>query len=352
MSRSLHWFWSVLTTVVFKEALSDVSSIDLSKNRMINDKIVIAHRGASGYLPEHTIPAYTFAVAQGADFIEPDIVMTKDEELVILHDIYLQSTTNVNEVFPNRQRRDSNYYAADFTLAEIKKLQVHERIDTASGKTVYEGRFPLDASYFMVPTFREFLEFVMGLEKSTGKLIGIYPEIKAPAFHKTNNLPIVENTLALLDSFGYRKKLDHIFLQCFDKDVLRAIKEEMHSPYPLIQLIGENAWGISSTDYDLLMTAEGVKEISDYAVGIGPWINQITDDKGYATQFFSHIQSSSLLIHPYTARKDDLPNFTKDFDSLLETLFIELDVDGLFTDFPDVTSKFLQNRVKQAHHGT
>ena len=96
MSRSLHWFWSVLTTVVFTEALSDVSSIDLSKNRMTNDKIVIAHRGASGYLPEHTIPAYTFAVAQGADFIEPDIVMTKDEELVILHDIYLQSTTNVN----------------------------------------------------------------------------------------------------------------------------------------------------------------------------------------------------------------------------------------------------------------
>ena len=99
------------------------------------------------------------------------------------------------------------------------------------------------------------------------------------------------------------------------------------------------------------MTTEGVREISDYAVSKGPWINQIIDDKGYGTQFFFHIQNSSLLIHPFTARRDDLPEYTKDFDSLLETLFIDLDVDGLFIDFTDVAAKFLQNKVKQAHHG-
>ena len=131
------------------------------------DKIVIAHRGASGYLPEHTLPAKAMAYAQGADYLEQDLVMTKDDQLVVLHDHYLDRVTDVAERFPDRARKDGRYYAIDFTLAEIRSLKFTEGFEIENGKKVqvYPGRFPMGKSDFRIHTFEEEIEFVQGLNR-------------------------------------------------------------------------------------------------------------------------------------------------------------------------------------------
>jgi len=116
-------------------------------------KIVISHRAASGYLPEHTLPAVAMAYAFGADYIEQDVALTKDGVLMVIHDIYLDATTNVKQVFPDRKRADGRFYVCDFTLAEIKSLRVGERVNPATGAPVFAGRFPMGASKFEMPTF-------------------------------------------------------------------------------------------------------------------------------------------------------------------------------------------------------
>ena len=150
-------------------------------------KIVIAHRGASGYLPEHTLEAKAMAYAMGADYIEQDVVMTADDQLIVLHDITLDRTTNVDEVFPDRARDDGRYYAIDFTLAEIRRLSATEGfrlLPNGEKQQGYASRFPMGSSSFKVPTFQEEIQLIQGLNKSTGNDIGIYPEIKQPAFHR------------------------------------------------------------------------------------------------------------------------------------------------------------------------
>jgi len=133
-------------------------------------KLVIAHRGASGYLPEHTLAAKAMAYAQGAHFIEQDLVMTQDDQVVVLHDHHLDTVTNVRDVFPNRARADGRYYVIDFTLAELRKLAVIERFKQSDGtKTaVFERRFPLEKSSFRISTFAEEIELIQGLNQSTG----------------------------------------------------------------------------------------------------------------------------------------------------------------------------------------
>lgn len=151
------------------------------------EPLVIAHRGASGYLPEHTLEAKTLAYAMKPDYIEQDVVMTKDDQLVVLHDHYLDRVTDVAERFPNRARADGRYYAIDFTLAEIKTLRVTEGFDIdAQGNKVagFPDRFPLWKGDFTVPTLAEEIELIQGLNKTLGYNIGIYPEIKAPWFHR------------------------------------------------------------------------------------------------------------------------------------------------------------------------
>ena len=149
-------------------------------------KIVIAHRGARGYLPEHTLEAKAMAYAQGAHYIEQDLVMTRDDNLIVLHDITLDRTTDVDEKFPDRARSDGRYYAIDFTLEEIRTLNATEGFRTENGEKVQarSQRFPLGKGSFRVPTFQEEIEMIQGLNISTGRDVGIYPEIKQPAFHR------------------------------------------------------------------------------------------------------------------------------------------------------------------------
>ncbi|VTN10521.1 Glycerophosphoryl diester phosphodiesterase precursor [Raoultella terrigena] len=182
------------------------------------DKIVIAHRGASGYLPEHTLPAKAMAYAQGADYLEQDLVMTKDDRLVVLHDHYLDRVTDVAEKFPQRARQDGRFYAIDFTLAEIKNAESSAR--GLNPKTVRTSRPSRGASRwekadFRIHTFEEEIEFVQGLNHSTGKNIGIYPEIKAPWFHHQEGKDIATSVLQVLKKYGYTSKQDKVYLQCF-----------------------------------------------------------------------------------------------------------------------------------------
>ncbi len=300
---------------------------------------VIAHRGASAYLPEHTLPAKALAHAMGADFLEQDVVATRDEELVVLHDIHLDRVTNVAERFPERARDDGRYYVIDFELAELRQLRVHERVDSA-GAPVYPRRYPLTGDPFTLHTFAEELSFVRGLNKSTGREAGVYPEIKRPAFHQSEGIDITTLFLETLSKHGYTKTSDPVFVQCFDEVELKRIHDDFDCDLKLVQLIGDNAWRESDTDFDELRSSDGIARVAAYVDGFGPWINQLVeldgDGQPVSTGLAERIHAAGCVVHPYTLRRDDLPAAFSTFDEAVSFLRDELKVEAVFTDFPDL----------------
>ncbi len=313
--------------------------------------LVIAHRGASGYLPEHTIAAKAMAYAQGADYLEQDIVMTKDDQLVVLHDHFLDTVTNVSDIFPGRAREDGRFYVIDFTLDEIRQLAVSERFhaDQGSTKAVFEDRFPLGLSTFRVHTFEEEIELIQGLNTSTGRQIGLYPEIKSPAFHLAEGKDISAAVLNDLQRYGYRSKADSVFLQCFDATELRRIHGEllpqMDMSLQLVQLIG------TSKDYHWMLDENGMQQVSAYADGVGPSILLLIDPQSQAddvkiTRLVEYAHAAGLQVHPYTFRRerDQMPPFSADFADLLHLFIDVIGVDGVITDFPDLTVEFIESR--------
>jgi len=335
------------------------------------NKIVIAHRGASGYLPEHTLAAKAMAHAMDADYIEQDVVMTKDDQIVVLHDPFLDRVTDVMDKFPNRFRTIDNskrWLAIDFTLAEIKTLQVSEgfKIDESGIKsTAYPGRFPLFKSSFQVNTLAEEIELIQGLNKSTGKNIGIYVEIKAPWLHRMEGKDISLATLKLIKSYGYSNKTDKAYIQCFDPNETKRIRMELYPALsmdlPLVQLIAETEWGetmtlkdgkLSPYSYDWVFQPGAMSTIADYADGIGPWKPMLVTEQSsltgvHASMMLNEAKQAGLIIHPYTFRKDKgrIPEYAKDFNDLLDIFYRQLAVDGIFTDFPDLAVQYL-NSIK------
>lgn len=347
---------------------SMVLVMSVSAVAQATEKVVIAHRGASGYLPEHTLPAKAMAYAQGADFLEQDLVMTKDNELVVLHDHYLDRVTDVAERFPNRARKDGRYYAIDFTLDEIKSLKFTEGFDIVDGKQVqsYPNRFPMGKSDFRVHTFQEEIEFIQGLNKSTGKNIGIYPEIKAPWFHQQEGKDITKKTLEVLKQYGYTDKNSNVYLQCFDANELKRIKNilmpEMGMDLKLVQLIAYTDWNETQEQkpdgtwvnysYDWMFKPGSMKEVAQYADGIGPDYHMLvsedsTPDNIKLTGMVKDAHANNMAVHPYTIRVDKLPKYAKDGQQLFDIIYNQADVDGVFTDFPDLGVQFLQ---KQKQH--
>jgi len=310
-------------------------------------KIVIAHRGASGYLPEHTLEAAAMAYAMGADYIEQDVVLTKDDHAIVLHDIHLETVTNVAQVFPQRARADGRYYAIDFALAEIKALQVHERIAPSTGTAVYPRRFPVARSQFEIPTLEEEIMLVQGLNKSTGREVGIYVELKAPAWHAGEGKDLAKIVLEILYRHGYRDQQARAFIQCFDPATLQRLKFALNVKLPLVQLLGENSWNEAAVDYARLRTPDGLAEIAAYARGIGPWLPHLVlgkDETGKLkiSSLVREAHAVGLLVHPYTFRADELLEGFTSFEEMLRTFFFDLQIDGVFTDFPDRAVKFLQ----------
>lgn len=301
--------------------------------------IVIAHRGACGYLPEHTLAAKALAHGMGADFIEQDVVLTKDGIPVVLHDIHLDTVTDVAKVFPGRARSDGRFYAIDFSLAEIRTLRVSERFDAKTKQPVFPKRFPLSRARFQVPTLEEEIELIQGLNTSTGRSVGIYVEVKSPAWHREEGKEISKVVLKLLEKYGYSNKSHMAYVQCFDAAELRRMREELKSELKLVQLIGENSWNEAPTDFDALRTAKGIANVAQYADGLGPFHSHIVsgvDQQGkpVVTDLVTLAHSHELEVHPFTFRADALPPYANSFGELLE-MFVQAKVDGFFTDFPD-----------------
>ena len=311
------------------------------------NKLVIAHRGASGYLPEHTLGAAVMAYASGADFLELDLVMTKDGHLIVLHDLTLNGTTDVEQVFPDRAGKDGKYHAVDFNLHEVKQLKVHERSARRGTGQAFPDRFPIDSKMFGVPTLEEVILLVQGLAKSHGRKMGLYIEIKGHDFHRKHHLDPGFKLLEVLNKYGYKNNSDPIFIQSFDSEMLKYLRHELKTRIKLVQLLGENRWRLSDTDFSYLKTEEGMKEVSEYADGIGPWMNQLVtgvdfSGKTQITDLLKIARNNDLLIHPYTFRADRLPSYTSSFDELLDLFFQEVGVDGIFTDHPDQAVRYLE----------
>lgn len=304
--------------------------------------IKIAHRGASGYLPEHTLQAAAYAHALGADYIEQDVVLSKDSVPVVLHDIYLNSVTNVKDKYSDRKREDGNWYVSDFTLSELKELIVNERLHSNGMEAVYPDRFPITKGNFQISTLSEHIELIQGLNVSTRRNVGIYPEIKRPKWHRKEGMDISKITIDLLKQYGYSTNDDEIFLQCFDSKELKRIKNELNSSLPLIQLIGNNSWGESEDDYSYMITENGIKDVSKYAVGIGPYLqlnyNITLKSRDFRPSLMvKYARQNNLLIHPYTIRKDSIPLDFANYEEMINFFISTLKIDGLFTDFVDLT---------------
>lgn len=332
-------------------------------------KLVIAHRGASGYLPEHSMAAKAMAYAMGADYIEQDLVMTKDDRLVVLHDHYLDRVTNVADVHPDRARADGRYYAIDFTLSEITQLEMTEGFTVANGARVasFPQRFPLWSSSFRVHTFEDEVELIQGLNESMGRTVGIYPEIKSPGFHRHAGKDISKELLRILKKYGYTTKDDPAYVQCFDPDELKRIRHDLLPAFGmdvrLIQLVAETAWNETMVygegaavpyDYGWMFGPGAMHTVSDYADGIGPWMpmvvsNDSTRDHLIITDMVKDAHEAGLEVHPYTFRLDrgTIPRYAASFEELLDIFYYRVGVEGVFTDFPDRAVDFLRRAEYQ-----
>ncbi|MDE5832963.1 MAG: glycerophosphodiester phosphodiesterase [Desulfovibrio sp.] len=316
---------------------------------------VAAHRGASGYLPEHTLPAKTMAYAMDPDYIEQDVVMTKDGVLMVMHDPQLDTTTDVAKKFPGRQRSDGKFYVADFTLPEIETLVLTERFDPETGKPVFSGRFPGDSGIpFRLPKFEDELKLIQGLNKSTGKDVGVYVEVKEPAFYAREGKDITQAVIDTLTKYGYNSPDSNAILQIFDYDAVKSAREKGWKG-ELAMLVTKNGQHLTDDKkvHEWLMTPEGMAEVSKYATIYAPSFALLAvpdDQTGYKiTGLADMARKNGMKVHSWTLRKDQLwPGF-KSMEQALDAAFKEIKLDGLFSDFPDEVVKYLRkNGMKPA----
>lgn len=306
--------------------------------------LIIAHRGASGHLPEHTLAAYELAIDQGADYVEPDLVMTRDGVLVARHENEIGGTTDAAARFPERRATKvidgdtvAGWFAEDFTLEELRTLRARERLLFRS--RAHDGLYP-------VPTLEEVLELVRRKEEETGRRIGVYPETKHPSYHRTIGLPQEELLLEVLARHGYTGADDPVFIQSFETGNLRFLRtrttirlvqllDEKGAPFDLVQA------GDPRTHADLA-TPDGLRGIAAYADAIGPnkaMIQPVGPDGALRepTTLVQDAHAAGLLVHAWTLRADPvyLPAGYGG-DPLAEfRRLAELGVDGVFADYPD-----------------
>jgi glycerophosphoryl diester phosphodiesterase len=306
--------------------------------------LIIGHRGASGYRPEHTLASYRLAAELGADYIEPDLVSTRDGVLVARHEPEIGGTTNVADhpEFCDRKTTKTvdgtsltGWFTEDFTLAELKTLRAKERIpQLRPANTAYDGRFA-------VPTFQEVLDLREQLSKELGRPVGVYPETKHPTYFRELGLPLEPSLVAALTRNGLNRRGAPVFVQSFETGNLEALRSEVK--VPLVRLL-------DADDKDLA-TPDGLRSIARYADGVGPSKDYIVPrdadgSSGAPTHFIDDAHAAGLVVHPYTFRRENTflplelrsssdPAAIGDLPSELRQFF-GLDVDGLFTDNPDI----------------
>lgn len=346
--------------------------------------IVVAHRGASGYLPEHTIEGYKLAIQQGADFIEPDLVSTKDGVLVVRHEPMLSGTTDVADhpEFANRKTTrkvdgvdTTDWFANDFTAAEIKTLKARQ---------AFADRDQSHNGQYQIPTFQEVIDLAKAESARTGRTIGIYPETKHPTYHAALGLAFEDKLLDMLKAAGWTDKTAPVFIQSFETANLKYLRKK--TQLRLVQLVDGDGvdkdgkvtlaapfdrpydfavLGDKRTFQDML-SAEGLKEIATYADGVGPWKPYLIgarqtigadgkpqdlngdgaiDERDRTliapTNVVKDAHAAGLLVHSWTFRSEP-KRLTSDFkgDAGAEyKAFFALGLDGLFSDFPDQAVK-------------
>jgi glycerophosphoryl diester phosphodiesterase len=299
--------------------------------------LVIAHRGASAYRPEHTLAAYALAIDMGADVVEPDVVSTKDGVLIARHENEIGGTTDVADTFPDRKTTKTidgqtvtGWFTEDFTLAEIKTLRARERL--ALREHSYDGEFE-------IPTLEEVLTLVERKSREAGRTIGVYPETKHPAYFRGIGLPLEERLAATLARHGLTSKTSAVFIQSFEADSLKRLRALTGAR--LVQLVSDAAD----------TTPARLAAIADYADGIGPDMQLVvpvdaSGRTGPPTTLVRDAHAAGLFVHVWTLRPEPqfLPaSYAGDFDAEVRR-FIALGVDGFFTDAPD-----LATRVVHAH---
>ena len=331
--------------------------------------LVIGHRGASGYLPEHTLQSYALAIKLGADYVEPDLVATKDGHLIARHEPDITNTTDVAQhpEFADRRRTAiidgaeyEGWFASDFTLAEIKTLRAVQTFPERPQR--FNGRFK-------TPTLQEVIDLVKRESRKRDRRIGIYPETKHPTYHKDLGLPLEPRLVKILKRAGWDDRRDPVFIQSFEQSNLKRLNRMIG--VRLVQLVDANDvnpdgtldytapydrpydWTVSgdpeleSRTFGFFATDEGLEEISTYADGIGPWKRYIVSTLGTGpdssrtlappTDLIDRAHAHGLLIHTWTFRNEQ-SRLVSDYEGnpINEYLqFYELGIDGVFSDFPD-----------------
>lgn len=351
--------------------------------------LVIGHRGASGYLPEHTLESYKRAVELGADFIEPDLVATKDGVLIARHEPNITGTTDVSTraEFASRKTKkmvdgvqEEGWFASDFTLAEIKTLRaiqpMAERDQSHNGK-------------YQIPTLEEVLDLAKSEGTKAGRTVGVYPETKHPTYHVNLGLQLEDRLLAVLAKYGYTSKTSPVIVQSFEVSNLKYLRTK--TQIRLVQLVDADDVNPDGTmslvapydkPYDFavagdkrtfasLLTPAGLKEVKTYADGIGPWKPYLIPSKQVdankdgkpddlngdgkiddrdrvmmpATDVVKNAHAEGLMVHPYTFRSEArrLASDYKGDPKAEYKLFYNLGVDGVFSDFPDTAKAARDN---------
>jgi glycerophosphoryl diester phosphodiesterase len=316
--------------------------------------LIIGHRGAAGHRPEHTIAGYRLAAEMGADFIEPDLVSTKDGVLVARHENEIGATTDAADRFPDRRRTKqidgqavTGWFSEDFTLAEIKTLRARERL--AFRAHDLDGRFE-------VPTFDEVIEIAQQMARELGRPIGVYPETKHPTYFESIGLPLERRLLERLSAHGWNNRDAPVFIQSFETSSLRTLRAQTR--VRLIQLIDEQEGPWDRHDQQRFRTVAdltsdaGLREIASYADGIGPNRRLVVPAAADGrllepTDLVSRAHAAGLLVHIWTLRNEALflsPSYEGHPEAEYRQ-FRDLGVDGMFTDFADVAYKALRSAL-------
>lgn len=342
--------------------------------------LVIGHRGASALRPEHTLASYQKAIDDGADFIEPDLVSTKDGVLVTRHENEIGGTTNVSTLTQFADRKTTKnidgkdltgWFTEDFTLSELQQLKARERIpEFRPANTAYNDLYP-------VPTLEQVIELAEANYKKTGKIIGLYIETKHPTYFKNHNLAMEDTLLKTLAKYEYTRDIAPVYLQSFEVQNLKDLKRELdlHKTLKHAQIIqlydaktSQPADFVESGEtktYADLATAQSLKEVAKYANGVGPSKGYILNfnDNGsvQTTSFISDAHAAGLKVHPYTFRPENnfLPTplkcsqdkpaercptgALKEFEA-----YFKAGVDGVFTDDPALGREAVINYEKAA----
>ncbi len=314
--------------------------------------IVIGHRGCSGERPEHTPMSYRRAIEQGADYIEPDLVITQDGHLVARHENEIGGTTDVaaHAEFATRKATKvidgasiTGWFTEDFTLAELKTLRCRERLPQLRPENAkFDG---IEA----IPTFEE----VVAIARASARLVGVYPEMKHPTYFASVGLPFEDRLVDHLKALDLNEKSRRIFVQCFEVGALKTIRAK--TPANLVQLIDSEGGpaDVPAMKYSEMLTPDGLKAIAAYADGIGPDKSLVVPTDGEIllppTDLVTHARAAGLQVHPWTVRAENyfLPKSLRrgdpaaadylrqhgDVGAVFKALY-DAGVDGLFSDFP------------------